>query len=60
MPAVEKYIFDKLKQISRNIIINRKISCIHNSHIHSGLNGMIKESRMHGFAQSIVTTEGER
>ena len=48
------------KYIGRNITIQHGSARIHNSHIHSLLNGMIKEHGMHGLTNIVVATERER
>ena len=55
--AIQDDIFNRISEFCGNVFINRQLTGIHNPHIHTRLDGVIKEHRMHGLAHSIVATE---
>ena len=42
------------------MIVNLNLTGIHNAHIQTGPNGMVKKSRMHGLADFVVPSERKR
>ena len=57
--AVQHHVFDTFQHIGRNIRIKHSRGRIDNSHIHSFADSIVKEHRMHGFADIIVPAERE-
>ena len=57
--TIEQYIFHQFKQFLRYFFIDRQHARIDDSHIHSSLDGVIQECRMHSFTDWIVASERE-
>ena len=50
-------IFDRLLEVLRDLIINRQLSCVDNSHRQSSFDGVVEKDRMDGFSDGIVAAE---
>ena len=52
-------LFENVSKFWLNVIIDWKFSSIDDTHIHSLLNGMIKEDRVESLTQVVQASEGE-
>ena len=59
-PAVQDHIFNKFQEHLVNLIIDRQLACIYNTHVKSCLDGMIKKGRMHDFPEIVIPAERKR
>ena len=57
---VQNDIFRLLFQVRFNVVIYLQHARIHDTHIQSGIYGMVEKNRVHGLANRIVTPECER
>ena len=58
--TVKQHVFHPFQQIRINLLIHDNLTGIDDAHIHTGLNGMIQEGRMHGLTNRIVAAQGKR
>ena len=58
-PPVQQDIFDQLQKILGNFLIHRQLSGVHNSHVQTGLDGVIEKCRVHRLAHAIVAAKRE-
>lgn len=58
--AAQHHVLDPPEQFGLDVVVDAQHLRIDDAHIHSGLNGMIEERRVHRLAYGIVATEGER
>ena len=59
LTTVPNNFFQSVPQGGLDVVINRELSSVHNTHIHTVLNGMIEENRVEGLTEIIKSTEGE-
>ena len=57
--AVEDDILNGLKQFGSDVIVAHGGGRVDDTHIHTGLDGMVEKHGVHGFAQIVVATESE-
>ena len=57
---VQHDVADALFEIRGYVIVNRQLAGIDDTHIQSGLDGVIKENRVNRFAHRGVAAEGKR
>ena len=57
--TVPNNFFESVSQGGLDVVINRELSSVHNTHIHTVLNGMIEENRVEGLTEIIKSAEGE-
>ena len=55
--SIQNGIFDRLLEVLRDLIINRQLSCVDNSHRQSSFDGVVEKDRMDGFSYGIVAAE---
>ena len=58
--AVEDHVLAKFAQFGRDVVVQRQLAGIDDAHVHAGLDRVIEEHRVHGFAHRLVAAEGER
>ena len=58
--TVEDHIFNRIAQLGGQVVVNRQLSGVDDPHVHAVANGVVKEYRVNGFTNRVVTTEGER
>ena len=56
---VPDHILESILQVGLNIIINWKLASIHDSHVHTVLNGMVEEDGVEGLTKIVKSAEGE-
>ena len=57
--TVPDHFLKSIPQGRLNVVINRELTSVHNSHVHTLLNGMVEENRVEGLTEIIKSTEGE-
>ena len=57
---VEDNIFAEVSEYRVNLVIHHQLPCIHDAHVHSGLDGIEQENGVHGFTNMVVATERKR
>ena len=58
--AVEDHVFAQFAQVGRDVVIKRELAGVDDAHVHAGLDGVIQEHGVHGFAHRLVAAERER
>ena len=58
--TVEEDVFNLLQKVGRDILIDHQLGRVDDGHVQTGLNGVVEERRIHGFADGVVATERER
>ena len=58
-PAIEQYILDALQQGRVQVLVDGELTGVDDTHVHSGLNGMIEERRVDRLAHGVVAPERE-
>src|SRR5215218_7942089 len=57
--AVEHHVLAQLAKLRIDLVINGKLARINDAHVHSELDGVEQEHRVHGLAHGLVATERE-
>src|SRR5690606_32363053 len=58
--AVEQYIFHPFEEFLVDLVVNFKHRRVHDAHIHTVADSMIKKRGVHGFANLLISAEGKR
>ncbi len=58
--AIEHHVFASLTQFGLEIVINRNLAGIDDAQVHSSLDGVKQEHRVHGLPHPLVATERKR
>ena len=55
--SIQNDVFDRTLEVLRDLIVNRQLSCVDNSHRQASFDGVVKKDRMDGFSDGIVAAE---
>ena len=58
--AVEQHVLDRVSQRVRNVLVDRELAGIDDTHVHAGAGRVIEERRVHRLADGVVAAERER
>src|SRR5262249_24548622 len=58
-PAVEQDILYPLEQVLRDLLVDAELAGVDDAHIEPGMDGMVKEGGVHGFADNVVAPKGK-
>ena len=57
--AVEHHVLAGLAKLGVNLVVEGKLTCIDDAHVHAGLDGVVEEDRVHRLAHEFVAAERE-
>ena len=57
---IQHHVLDDLQLFCGNVAVHHLRGGVHNTEVHTGLNGVVEEDGMHGFADVVVAAERER
>src|SRR5690554_3097733 len=57
--AVQDYVFHQLFEVRFDVVVDHQLAGVHDTHVQAGLDGVVQEYRMDGFAHGIVAPERE-
>ena len=58
-PVVDD-VLDQLQQFGRDVLVDAKLPGVDDAHVQAGVDGVVQECRVHGFAHDVVAAERER
>ena len=58
--SVQEDVLDQPEELLRDLLVDRELACIHDSHVHPGGDGVVEKGRVHRLADGGVPAEGER
>ena len=57
---VEDHVLDAVQQVLGDVLVQRQLSGVDDTHVHARLDGVIQKDRMDRLAHGVVAAEGER
>ena len=58
-PPIEEHVLDALLQLWLDVLVDRELPGVDDSHVETGTNRVVEEGRMHRLAHDVVAAEGE-
>ncbi len=58
--AVQNHVFNRVAQFGRQVVINRQLPGVDDTHIHAVTDGVVEKYRVDRFTHRVVTAERER
>ena len=58
--AIEEHVLDVLAQLFGDLVVDRELAGVDDAHVQAGVDGVVEERRVHGFADRVVAAERER
>ena len=59
-PPIQDHVLDRVAQLARNVVVDRELTGIDDTHVHSGTDRVVEKHRVHRFAHDIIAAKRER